>query len=421
MAGATTLLAWGALEYPASFTDSRQMAAMLEGLRWSTDFLLKASNTPNQLWGQVGNGELDHAWWGAAEVLPMARPSFKVSAECPGSDLAGETAAALAASSLVFRAQGDVQYADKLLARAKSLYKFADTYRGKYSECITNAAGFYQSFSGYQDELAWGAAWLYKATNEPEYLTLATTAYRQLGRESGTPYRSFKWTHGWDDRAAAPASSSRNSPVNKNFATTPSAGSTTGPSASAANASPTPPGGLAWLDQWGSLRYVANTAFLSFVYSDWLQSKNLDPVRATRYVTFAERQINYMLGDNPPRRYVVGFGTNPPRNPHHRTAHGAWGNDITTPAVSVHTLYGALVGGPDVADGYADSRTDYVRNEVALDYNAAFTGALARMYRTFGGSPSPTSRSPKSPPATSCLPKPPSMSAATTSSKSPPT
>jgi endoglucanase len=95
-----------------------------------------------------------------------------------------------------------------------------------------------------------------------------------------------------------------------------------------------------------------------------------------------------MLGDNPRRSsYVVGFGNNPPRNPHHRTAHGAWGNDITTPPTNAHTLFGALVGGPDAADGYADSRTDFVRNEVATDYNAAFTGALARMFRAYGGSP----------------------------------
>ncbi len=33
-------------------------------------------------------------------------------------------------------------------------------------------------------------------------------------------------------------------------------------------------------------------------------------------------------------------------------------------------------------------RTDYIANEVALDYNAGFTGALARMYQQFGGEPS---------------------------------
>jgi hypothetical protein len=43
----------------------------------------------------------------------------------------------------------------------------------------------------------------------------------------------------------------------------------------------------------------------------------------------------------------------------------------------VQTLYGALVGGPDKSDKYTDSRTNYVQNEVTIDYNAGFTGALA--------------------------------------------
>lgn len=40
-------------------------------------------------------------------------------------------------------------------------------------------------------------------------------------------------------------------------------------------------------------------------------------------------------------------------------------------------LYGALVGGPGLDDSYEDRREDYVKNEVALDYNSGFQGALA--------------------------------------------
>jgi len=52
-----------------------------------------------------------------------------------------------------------------------------------------------------------------------------------------------------------------------------------------------------------------------------------------------------------------------------------------------HVLHGALVGGPQsVSDtDYVDSRTNYVCNEVALDYNAGFQGAVARLYLEFGG------------------------------------
>ena len=58
------------------------------------------------------------------------------------------------------------------------------------------------------------------------------------------------------------------------------------------------------------------------------------------------------------------------------------------PVETRHVLYGALVGGPSSAnDAYTDSRSDYVMNEVATDYNAGFTSALARLYREYGGTP----------------------------------
>ncbi|MCA1992901.1 MAG: glycoside hydrolase family 9 protein, partial [Coleofasciculus sp. S288] len=141
-------------------------------------------------------------------------------------------------------------------------------------------------------------------------------------------------------------------------------------------------GGLAWLDQWGSLRYSANTAFLAGVYSDTVKDYS------DRYSNFAESQIDYILGDNPNDfSYMVGFGDKYALQPHHRGAHG--GTNINDPAPNDHILYGALVGGPSSPNdnAYTDSRSNYITNEVALDYNAGFTGALARMYDEFGGQP----------------------------------
>ena len=48
---------------------------------------------------------------------------------------------------------------------------------------------------------------------------------------------------------------------------------------------------------------------------------------------------------------------------------------------NVHTLCGALVGGPDNGDGYKDQRSNYVSNEVANDYNAGFQTAVAGAYK----------------------------------------
>src|SRR5262249_4901900 len=135
------------------------------------------------------------------------------------------------------------------------------------------------------------------------------------------------------------------------------------------------PGGLTFVDPggFGSLRYAANTAFLALMYSD--NPQLTDPVKKQRYHNFAVRQINYALGPNPLNRSCVGgSGDNPPRNVHHRTAHGSWTDNINDPVTSRHILTGALVGGPDGNDAYTDSRPDFTHNEVALDFNAGFTG-----------------------------------------------
>lgn len=54
----------------------------------------------------------------------------------------------------------------------------------------------------------------------------------------------------------------------------------------------------------------------------------------------------------------------------------SWANNEVK-APNPHTLYGALVGGPDGNDVYTDSRNNFINNEVACDYNAGFQGAVA--------------------------------------------
>lgn len=73
----------------------------------------------------------------------MSRPAYKIDEEHPGSDLSGETAAALSAVSLVFQ-NVDPEYAAVCLKHAKQLYNFATTYRGLYHEAIKGAAQYYE-------------------------------------------------------------------------------------------------------------------------------------------------------------------------------------------------------------------------------------------------------------------------------------
>ena len=116
----------------------------------------------------------------------LGRPAVKIDRNNPGADLAGETAAALAAGYLVFQNE-DAEFAAECLSHARDLFDFAWEYRGKYSDVIHGAQTFYRSWSGYNDELSWAAAWLFRATGEADYRSKADENY------SGGVQNMFSW------------------------------------------------------------------------------------------------------------------------------------------------------------------------------------------------------------------------------------
>ncbi len=386
MAFSVTALAWGGIEYEEAYKRSGQWDILVRNLRYVTDYFIKCHTAPNEFYGQLGNGGLDHAFWGAPEVMVMDRPAYKIDEANPGTELAAETAAALAAVSILMKSE-DPAYSATLLQHAEELYNFADKFRGTYSESISDAAGFYRSFNGFQDELVWGAAWLYRATNEASYLTKAELEYDGLGTEGQSTDKAYKFAMSWDDKgygsyvllAQLTGKDRYKADAEKHLDFW-----TSGVNGEKVTYSP---GGQAHLIQWGSLRYAANTSFLALVYSDKVATS---AANKAKYHDFAIGQANYALGDNPINRsFMVGFGNNPANNPHHRSAHGPWANSIQgRPDAASHTLYGALVGGPSSPDDqFVDDRSDFIANEVACDYNACFTGVLVRAYDEFGGTP----------------------------------
>jgi hypothetical protein len=357
---ATTALLWGVLEFKAGYEAAGEYLNVLDSLRWPLDYFMKCHVTTNQFYGQVGNGELDHNYWGRPEDMTMARPAYRLTSTAPGSDLAGETAAALAAGYLVYR-ETDSAYGFRLLDHARRLYDFAYNYRARYSDSITDARNYYAS-SGYNDELAWGAAWLYRATGEAVYLT------RALEFTSTT---EVAWAYDWDSKiVAAQLLMVINGQVQF---TTPVQGFLRDwfPGGTVHYT----PKGLAWRLTWGSNRYAGNAALIAIIAAKY-------NILRAESITFARAQIHYMLGDAG-RSFVVGFGNNPPQRPHHassscrdRPAPCDW-TDYGLPGPNPQILYGALVGGPDANDGYVDDRNDYVANEVTCDYNCGFQGAVA--------------------------------------------
>ena len=94
----------------------------------------------------VGDPDADHRCWERPEDMDTPRTVYAVSASAPGSDVAGETAAA----SMVFKA-ADPAYSRRLLAAARDVMELAVRYQGKYSDVVGGDIGaYYPSYSGYK-------------------------------------------------------------------------------------------------------------------------------------------------------------------------------------------------------------------------------------------------------------------------------
>jgi len=368
MASMTTVLAWGGVSFYAGYEEAGLLDRFDECLKWSLDYFMAAHTSDNELVGQIGDGYEDHAYWGRPEEMTMTRPSFKITEDAPGSDLAGETAAALAAGALYFHMRGQAEYSSQCLAHAKTLFKFADEHRGTYVDSITQAADFYNSWNGYHDELVWAAAWLAKATQDQEYSDKAVSLYEEFEDIHIVPEDGFSWDTKvagcqlllWELTGEEKYKSSVEQFLNYLKYTEYT------------------PAGLVWLpsvSQWSSLRHASSLAHFA------LQAAKLG-IDVEESQSFAESQVNYILGDTG-RSYVIGWGVDPPVRPHHRSsscpdlpAPCDW-DEYSNPGPNWQTLHGAMVGGPDKNDQFVDQRDNYMTNVVGTDFNAGFQSALA--------------------------------------------
>ena len=86
--------------------------------RLYSDYFLKATSIPGFVFAQVGDPYADHNCWERPEDMDTPRTPYAVSKKFPGSEVSAEIAAALAASSMVFRSF-DLEYSARLLKRAR--------------------------------------------------------------------------------------------------------------------------------------------------------------------------------------------------------------------------------------------------------------------------------------------------------------
>ncbi|GLT47728.1 hypothetical protein SLA2020_213960 [Shorea laevis] len=419
MSFAMTMLSWSVIEYDQKYRSNGEYDHIRELIKWGTDYLLLTFNSSatkiDRIYSQVGgsqNGSTipdDHTCWMRPEDMDYKRPVQTANA---GSDLAGEMAAALAAASIVFR--DNDAYSKKLIKGAETLFAFARDpgRRRRYSLGNSFIEPYYNS-SGYYDEYMWGAAWLYYATGNNTYISLATNPgipknskafYMFLGQRvlswdnklpaamllltryriflnPGYPYEDmlsmyhnvtilnmcsylhefnvFNWTRGGMIE-------------------------------------------LQYQQPQQPLQYVANTAFLASLFADYLNATRIPgincgpdyiPLNVLR--SFATSQMDYILGKNPMKMsYVVGYGSKFPRHVHHRGAsipHDGKKYSCTggykwrdTPNPNPNNITGAMMGGPDRSDQFKDVRGNYNYTEPTLAGNAGLVAALASVTTTGG-------------------------------------
>jgi hypothetical protein len=365
---AASTMGWAYYEFKDTYVEKGQDEYMLKILKHFTDYFLKCYVDDTTFYYQVGDGTVDHAYWGPPELQTYDRETlFVATPETPASEMCASTAAALAQMYLNYY-EIDSDYANECLEAAKGLYSFANEYRG-----LGDSGGFYGS-TNYLDELCWGAVWLNIATGEESYLDDVDSFMLEKNITAENDY-SNHWTHCWEDVYGGVFMVL--SHISDNELYTQIAEENLEYYMTDA---PRTDGGVVYINSWGALRYTAAECMLALVHYKYTENED--------YLNFAKEQIDYILGDNPRESsYVVGFGENYPLNPHHRASSGRYewqpANEHKADPQR-HLLYGALVGGPDANDEYTDDVEEYAYSEVAIDYNAGFVGAMAGITTYFG-------------------------------------
>ncbi|XP_050204529.1 endoglucanase 11 [Mercurialis annua] len=404
MAFTITTLSWGVIEYRDQIERAGELEHALEAIKWGTDYFIKAHTSPNVLWAEVGDGDTDHYCWQRPEDMTTSRQAYKIDENNPGSDLAGETAAAMAAASIVFR-KTNPHYAHLLLHHAQQLFEFGDKHRGKYDASISVVKNYYSSVSGFMDELLWGALWLYKATDNEEYLKYVISHAHCFGG-TGWAITEFSWDvkyaglqilvsqllmdakHKEHTQILKQYQSKAEyyicSCLNKNNGT---------------NNVDRTPAGLLHIRQWNNMQYVSTAAFLLTIYSDFLRGSNQKlechggSVDHEEMLNFAKSQVDYILGANPMNMsYLVGYGPKYPSKVHHRGASivsyrenkgfigctQGYDNWYSKEEQNPNVLVGALVGGPDCHDNFRDQRDNYMQTEACTYNTAPLVGIFAK-------------------------------------------
>lgn len=401
-------LAWALYEYPESFRTTGLQDEAFNLLRWADDYFMRVTFLDGSgnlvAYAQQVGDQTDHTCgWMPPELRRIdfcPRKGYFVTEESPAADTTASAAASLAASYLVLKGS-DQGYADKCLKYAKALYAFA----AKHPDAVGDVTGgLYTSEYAY-DDLAWAGVWLYLATGTQSYLDdILGPGAKGGGWLDGFP--GFKttclqsatascWaesaTHDWNSVRTgvflkmAQILRDQSHPMAKAMQTIAHDDSIKWPSGGVAMT----PAGFSVLYDYGSARYNSAGQFVALLYAKLFSD---DTAAASAIKTWAQKQMQYILGKNPlSTSYMMGYTDKYCLQPHHAAGHASIWGEPDNPVENRHIIWGALVNGPDSNDNHVDHRSDFGSNEVTIDYNVSLIAALAAQYELWGQGQCPLS------------------------------
>ncbi len=362
------LAAPGSLSFSMGFPAST-LPDPLEEVRYEIDWMRKMQRADGAVYHKVtcaGFPEMDACPDEEREEL-IVSPVSNAAAACFAATMA-----------VAYRVYGsfDRDYAHELLSAGRRAFDWLDTRESDegYHDPADIRTGEYRD-DNWRDEWFWAAAALFYATGEERYgqtaASLCDEAFTNgLGWEETGFYGGAFYIHspaadpGVREKIVRRMETAADAAMEKGLSDAYGCANTVG------------------RFRWGSNCDIANAAMLFYILSDL---EDLPEDKKNAYRRMAEKQVNYLLGQNGTGYcFVTGHGTVCPVSPHHR------------PSVAKKTpMKGMLVGGADDAlqDAhaaehlkgrapalcYADDWRSYSTNEITIYWNSPLIYDLARM------------------------------------------
>ena len=280
-------LGWMCYEYQDQFQQTGTMEHYQLIMNEFCDFF-KASTTLSggavtSFVYEMGEDGKDHSTWYAPEKMWDRDSSETYSVTDGASNVAAQYAAALAQNYIISGREEDLTY-------ATALYNFAAKYRK-----MTDNQSTYRD-KDVQDDISWAAGWMYLATKQDDYLTENskytssindwTKDYCYANASLGAAIINAEITGNWS-YATSYIDGIVNSNQNQFYV----------------------------MNSWGSARHNTLMQTCALVVSHHKDESGKD------YSEWAQKQMNYILGDNNANVcLVVGWNDVSATSPHHRAA-----------------------------------------------------------------------------------------------------